>query len=140
VLLSTRTSCGDTTAMRSRPADTSIDNAADPAAMSATPDATASNTSKAGTNSPAAYTAMSSFPPESARTRSAMRSADIPGPGNRFGQDVTMRHFCAWARAIPGAASTPAVAPAARANVRLVVMTFSITHENDAAVRGRGRS
>ena len=30
--------------------------------------------------------------------RSAMRSADMPGPGSRFGQDVTMRHFCVCAR------------------------------------------
>ena len=25
--------------------------------------------------------------------RSAMRSADMPGPGSRFGHEVTMRHF-----------------------------------------------
>jgi hypothetical protein len=30
-------------------------------------------------------------PPESAATRSAIRSADMPGPGSRFGHEVTMR-------------------------------------------------
>ena len=29
-----------------------------------------------------------------------MRSADMPGPGSRFGQEVTMRHFSVSARAI----------------------------------------
>ena len=46
-----------------------------------------------------------------------MRSADMPGPGSRFGQEVTMRHFIVCARAIVGAASRPAaLAPAAMVN------------------------
>ncbi len=56
--------------------------------------------------------------------RSAMRSADMPGPGSRFGHEVTMRHFTVCARAIDGAASAPAT-PAAM-NLRRVVMTDSI--------------
>ena len=45
--------------------------------------------------------------------RSATRSADMPGPGSRFGQEVTMRHFSVSARAIEGAATAPAsVTPA----------------------------
>ena len=48
--------------------------------------------------------------------RSATRSADMPGPGRRFGQEVTMRHFCVCARAIEGAASAAGGAPAASAN------------------------
>ena len=30
--------------------------------------------------------------------RSATRSADMPGPGNRFGHDVTMRQRLVWAQ------------------------------------------
>ncbi len=48
---------------------------------------------------------MSIRPPDSARMRSATRSADMPGPGSRFGHDVTMRHFSVCAAAIAGAAS-----------------------------------
>jgi hypothetical protein len=32
-----------------------------------------------------------SLPPESAAARSAIRSADMPGPGRRLGHEVTMR-------------------------------------------------
>src|SRR5262249_17713819 len=73
-----------------------------------TPCPTAPNPPKAGTTPPAAYTVMSSLPPESERIRSAMRSADMPGPGSRLGQEVTMRHFCVCPRAILGAAMTAA--------------------------------
>ncbi len=53
--------------------------------------------------------------------RSATRSADMPGPGRRFGQEVTMRHFSVSARAIAGAASAPAsVKPAPVTNLRRV--------------------
>src|SRR6188472_92079 len=50
-------------------------------------------------------------PPDKAAMRSATRSADMPGPGNRFGQDVTIRQRtdCAWAT------FGIATAPAARA-------------------------
>ena len=61
--------------------------------------------------------------------RSAMRSADMPGPGSRFGHDVTMRHFIVCARAIVGAANAPAT-PAAM-NLRRVVMLHSIARRND---------
>ncbi len=36
--------------------------------------------------------------------RSAMRSADMPGPGRRFGHEVTMRQRFVCARAMEGAA------------------------------------
>src|SRR3954467_7205425 len=58
-------------------------------------------------------------PPESAPIRSATRSADMPGPGRRFGQEVTMRQRLVCARAIEGAASAGASA-AARMRVRRV--------------------
>src|SRR5689334_10755856 len=51
---------------------------------------------------------MSIAPFESARTRSAIRSADMPGPGSRFGHEVTMRHLTPCARATAGMASAPA--------------------------------
>ena len=41
-------------------------------------------------------------PPESAAMRSATRSADMPGPGRRFGHDVTMRQRLPCARATDG--------------------------------------
>src|SRR5215470_13379502 len=45
--------------------------------------------------------------------RSATRSADMPGPGRRFGQEVTMRHCRLSPSAIPGAATAPtAMVPA----------------------------
>ena len=60
---------------------------------------------------------MSMRPPDSVRMRVAMRSADMPGPGRRFGQEVTMRHFSVSARAMAGAARRPAaLAPAAKVN------------------------
>src|SRR5664280_977655 len=104
---------------------------------------------------------MSMRPPDSVRMRLAMRSADRPGPGSRFGQDVTMRHLTVCARAMAGAASVPAAAaPAPNVKLRRVVMSVSfyfahdlfrkpvptfrdhapIAHENDVAARGRGRS
>ena len=55
--------------------------------------------------------------------REATRSADRPGPGRRFGQEVTMRHLCVCARAMEGAASVAAAA--AVTNLRRVVMVFS---------------
>src|SRR5690348_6798043 len=51
---------------------------------------------------------MSIAPFESARTRSAMRSADMPGPGKRLGHDVTIRHLTVCARAAVGMAIAPA--------------------------------
>ena len=44
--------------------------------------------------------------------RSATRSADMPGPGSRFGHDVTMRQRRVCARAMWGAASAAASAAA----------------------------
>src|SRR5664279_34651 len=101
---------------------------------------------------------MSMRPPDSVRMRVAMRSADRPGPGSRFGQEVTMRHLTVCARATAGAASIPAAA-APKAKLRRVVMalflyfshdlfrkpvpTFrdhAIARKNDAAVRGRPRA
>src|SRR6185295_17755124 len=69
-----------------------------------------SSTSKAGVSSPAACTVICMRPPESAAIRSATRSADRPGPGRRFGQEVTMRQRLACARATEGAASVAAAA------------------------------
>ena len=40
--------------------------------------------------------------------RSATRSADMPGPGRRFGHEVTMRQRRVWAVAMLGAASVAA--------------------------------
>ena len=40
--------------------------------------------------------------------RSATRSADMPGPGRRFGHEVTMRQRFVCARATDGAAIAPA--------------------------------
>src|SRR5665647_628480 len=102
---------------------------------------------------------MSMRPPDSVRMRSAMRSADRPGPGSRFGQDVTMRHLTVCARAMAGAASVPAAkAPAVAMNFRRVVMARPLylardlvrkpvptfrdrapAYKNDAAARDRGR-
>ena len=66
-----------------------------------------------------------------------MRSADMPGPGSRFGHDVTMRHLTVCARAIAGAASVPAMpAPAAAMNLRRVVMGVSIARRNDCSGPG----
>ena len=42
--------------------------------------------------------------------RSATRSADMPGPGSRFGHDVTMRQRLVCARATEGAATAPSSA------------------------------
>src|SRR3954470_24452040 len=50
---------------------------------------------------------MSKRPPDNDLMRSATRSADMPGPGKRFGQEVTMRQRLVWARAIDGAATAP---------------------------------
>ena len=66
------------------------------------------------------------LPPDSARMRSAMRSADMPGPGRRFGHEVTMRHFCVCARAIAGAATRPAAMPVPIVKFRRVVIACSI--------------
>ena len=53
-------------------------------------------------------------PPAGQRAmRSATRSADMPGPGSRFGHDVTMRQRRVAARATCGAAIAPAM-PARR--------------------------
>ena len=46
--------------------------------------------------------------------RSATRSADMPGPGSRFGHDVTMRQRRVCAVAIAGAASAAVPAAAAQ--------------------------
>src|SRR5262245_22423013 len=56
---------------------------------------------------------MSSRPPDKVRIRSATRSADIPGPGSRFGHEVTMRQRRLCAIASEGTASAPAVPKAA---------------------------
>src|SRR3954471_15272227 len=88
--------------------------------MSATPPPTASSTSKAGTTSPAADTLICSRPPDIAAIRSAMRSADSPGPGRRFGHDVTMRQRLPCARATEGAANV--AVPAAISVRRVGVM------------------
>ena len=71
--------------------------------------------------------------------RVAMRSADMPGPGSRFGHEVTMRHFSVCARATCGAATAPASVKPAPSNLRRVVMTDSIADRNDAADRSLGR-
>ena len=76
--------------------------------------------------------------------RSATRSADMPGPGSRFGHDVTMRQRVVAARATCGAASAPAI-PAAlpmrpRREILLMTCSRSTNDENDAPVRGRDRS
>jgi hypothetical protein len=55
---------------------------------------------------------MSKRPPDMDLIRSATRSADMPGPGNRFGHEVTMRQRLFWASANDGAATAPR-APAA---------------------------
>ena len=53
--------------------------------------------------------------------RSATRSADMPGPGRRFGQEVTMRQRFVCARAMEGAASVavPSAAASERAACEL---------------------
>src|SRR4051812_50132725 len=53
--------------------------------------------------------------------RSATRSADRPGPGRRFGQEVTMRQRRVCARAMEGAASAAAAVarPASERRVSL---------------------
>src|SRR6185369_8549507 len=66
-------------------------------------------------------------PPESAAIRSATRSADMPGPGRRFGQEVTMRQRLVCARAMEGAARLPAsVAPATPAKLRRVSLVMRV--------------
>jgi hypothetical protein len=56
-----------------------------------------------------------------------MRSADIPGPGKRFGHDVTIRSFFVCARATDGAAIAPAKLEPTRpaAMVRRVIFVMS---------------
>src|SRR3954463_3081279 len=69
---------------------------------------------------------MSMRPPDSARIRSATRSADMPGPGRRFGHDVTIFHFTFCARAMDGIATLPASpAPAAMALRRGILLIVS---------------
>src|SRR6185503_992426 len=59
--------------------------------------------------------------------RSATRSADIPGPGSRFGHDVTMRQRLPCARATEGAAIAAApTAPATRLRRVSLVMVRSL--------------
>ena len=91
--------------------------------MSAVPSLTASNTSKAGTSSPAANSLTERRPSLALVMRSASRCAVTPGPGEFFGQLVTMRQLMlSCARATWGAASAPAPAsvpsPARFRNVR----------------------
>ena len=58
--------------------------------------------------------------------RSATRSADMPGPGSRFGHEVTMRQRRVCARATAGAASVPiSPSPPARASVRRVMSVIA---------------
>jgi hypothetical protein len=92
--------------------------------ISATPPPTAPSTSKAGTTSPAGWTVISMRPADKLRMRSATRSADIPGPGSRFGQEVTMRHLMVCVCAMAGVASSPAAA-APMVKLRRVVMIGS---------------
>ena len=117
--------------------------------MSATPEPTASSTSNAGTTSPAACTAISMRPPESVRMRSATRSADMPGPGRRFGHEVTMRQrrrLRARHRGRGERAGEPdAPAPTSFRRVILAhgllrAVRFTTTRENDAPARGPSRS
>ena len=73
--------------------------------------------------------------------RSATRSADMPGPGSRFGHDVTMRQRCVCARATDGAAIAPARPRRRRAKRLRRVKRCSWSapttrHENDASARG----
>jgi hypothetical protein len=71
---------------------------------------------------------MSMRPPESVLMRSATRSADMPGPGRRFGHDVTIFHFTVWARAIEGIAIAPK-APVTTA-VRRVILVMGSSPES----------
>ena len=52
--------------------------------------------------------------------RSATRSADMPGPGRRFGHEVTMRQRFACARATDGAAIAASADPALPTRLRRV--------------------
>src|SRR5690606_11082289 len=69
-----------------------------PCPISAVPRDTASNTSRAGTSSPAAYTLMVSRPLLISLTSRAKRSAPTPTPGKFLGQDVTIfqEKRCCW--------------------------------------------
>jgi hypothetical protein len=71
---------------------------------------------------------ISSRPPDNVPIRSATRSADMPGPGKRFGQEVIMRQrnlpLCASAGAAIALAS-PSVAP--RVTLRRVTLVIGIT-------------
>jgi hypothetical protein len=62
-------------------------------------------------------------PPDIAEMLAATRSADRPGPGNRFGHEVTIRQRRVSARAKAGAASAPASDKAPpRAKFRRVIL------------------
>src|SRR5687768_4494577 len=67
---------------------------------------------------------MSMRPPDSVLMRSATRSADMPGPGRRFGQEVTIFHFTVCARAIDGIAIAPR-APVVTAARRVILVMWS---------------
>ena len=59
--------------------------------------------------------------------RLAMRSADRPGPGKRFGHDVTMRQRRVSARATAGAATAPRSESAPpRASLRRVMSVIGL--------------
>ena len=63
--------------------------------------------------------------------RAATRSADRPGPGSRFGHDVTMRQRRVSARATAGAASAPASDEAPpRARLRRVILLMMLRSQN----------
>src|SRR6185437_5579684 len=60
--------------------------------------------------------------------RWATRSADMPGPGSRFGQDVTMRQRNVPVCARAGAAMAPAIPTApARARLRRVIVVIFVS-------------
>src|SRR4051812_18301508 len=69
---------------------------------------------------------MSIAPFERTRTRSAMRSADMPGPGSRLGHEVTIFHFTVCARATEGIAIAPARAAAAERRVILLMASSPV--------------
>ena len=65
-------------------------------------------------------------PAGNASMRSATRSADMPGPGRRFGQDVTMRQRRVCARATAGAARAPLLRRAKTVRRLMFVMCRSL--------------
>lgn len=62
--------------------------------------------------------------------RSATRSADMPGPGKRFGHDVTIRKRAVCASATLGVANTPATAAPPirfrRDSLLMIVLAYAI--------------